>query len=100
MAEYISRAEIMGKITSAEMQKEFREMTGQDAYAIFIAMLNDIPKADAVEVVRCEGCKYWRRNIGIADSPNGHCFIHDDEMNCKDFCAYGKGRNDNGLTET
>lgn len=47
-----------------------------------------------VEVVRCEKCKQWSRNIGIADSPNGHCFCHDIETNGYDFCSYGERRSD------
>ena len=44
------------------------------------------------EVVRCKDCKQWSRNIGIADSPNGHCFCHDIETNGHDFCSYGERR--------
>jgi uncharacterized Fe-S radical SAM superfamily protein PflX len=42
------------------------------------------------ELVRCEVCKHWCRNAGIADSPNGHCFCHDIETNGQDFCSYGE----------
>ena len=44
------------------------------------------------ELVRCKDCKQWCRNIGIADSPNGHCFCHDIETNGHDFCSYGERR--------
>ena len=47
-----------------------------------------------VEVVRCKDCTQWCRNIGIADSPNGHCYYHEIEMNGFDFCSYGE-RKDN-----
>lgn len=40
--------------------------------------------------VRCGGCKQWIRNTGIVDSPNGHCFYHDEETNGHDFCSYGE----------
>ena len=52
------------------------------------------PTVDAVEVVRCKGCKHWCRNAGIADSPNGHCFCHDIETNGQDFCSYGERRSE------
>ena len=47
---------------------------------------------DAVEVVRCKDCKWWSRNVGIVDSPNGHCFSHDIDPNGYDFCSYGERR--------
>ena len=46
------------------------------------------------ELVRCKDCAQWHRNCGIVDSPNGHCFTHDIEMNGFDFCSYGE-RKDN-----
>ena len=57
-------------------------------------LMEDAPAVDAVEVVRCEKCKQWSRNIGIADSPNGHCFCHDIDTNGHDFCSYGERRSD------
>ena len=49
-----------------------------------------MPAADVAEVVRCRNCAAWKRNVGIADSPNGHCFEHDIETNGQDFCSYGE----------
>ena len=31
-----------------------------------------------------------KRNVGIVDSPNGHCFEHDIDTNGQDFCSYGE----------
>ena len=53
-------------------------------------IIKDAPTVDAVEVVRCKGCKQWVRNSGVAESPNGHCFYHDIESNGCDFCSYGE----------
>lgn len=47
-----------------------------------------------VKVVRCEVCKLWCRNVGVVDSPNGHCFYHDIDTNGYDFCSYGERRTD------
>ena len=47
------------------------------------------PAADVVPVVRCKDCDAWKRNVGIADSPNGHCFEHDIDTNGQDFCSWG-----------
>lgn len=54
--------------------------------------VRDMPAADVVPVVRCKDCKSWKRNVGITDSPNGHCFEHDIDTNGQDFCSYGEPR--------
>lgn len=53
---------------------------------------------EAIQIVRCKDCDAWKRNVGIVDSPNGHCFEHDIDTNGQDFCSYGEqkgGDNDN-----
>lgn len=52
--------------------------------------LQKVPAADVAEVVRCKDCDAWKRNVGIADSPNGHCFENDIDTNGQDFCSYGE----------
>ena len=47
---------------------------------------------DAVVVSRCKDCDAWKRNVGIVDSQNGHCFEHDIDTNGQDFCSYGERR--------
>lgn len=42
--------------------------------------------------MRCKDCNAWKRNVGIADSPNGHCFEHDIDTNGQDFCSDGERR--------
>jgi hypothetical protein len=51
--------------------------------------IEDEPAADVAPVVRCKDCDAWKRNVGIADSPNGHCFEHDIDTNGQDFCSWG-----------
>lgn len=48
------------------------------------------PAADVAPVVRCKDCQNWKRNVGLTDSPNGHCFEHDIDTNGRDFCSYGE----------
>lgn len=48
--------------------------------------------ADVAPVVRCKDCQSWKRNVGLTDSPNGHCFEHDIDTNGQDFCSYGERR--------
>lgn len=55
-----------------------------------INYLDDAPTInDAEIVVRCKDCDAWKRNVGIVDSPNGHCFEHDIDTNGQDFCSWG-----------
>lgn len=54
--------------------------------------VRDMPAADVAPVVRCKDCQSWKRNVGLTDSPNGHCFEHDIDTNGQDFCSYGERR--------
>ena len=63
-------------------------------YAAAFAEIRKLPAADVAPVVRCEDCQNWKRNVGLTDSPNGHCFEHDIDTNGRDFCSYGE-RKDN-----
>ena len=56
--------------------------------------VRDMPAAEVAPVVRCKDCQDWKRNAGLTDSPNGHCFEHDIDTNGRDFCSYGE-RKDN-----
>ena len=63
-------------------------------YAAAFAEIRKLPAADVAPVVRCNDCQNWKRNVGLTDSPNGHCFEHDIDTNGRDFCSYGE-RKDN-----
>lgn len=81
--EYIRRAEAL----------EITTRTCGD-YAAAFAEIRKLPAADVAPVVRCKDCQNWKRNVGLTDSPNGHCFEHDIDTNGRDFCSYGE-RKDN-----
>ena len=59
-----------------------------------INYLDGAPTINTVEIVYCKDCDAWKRNVGIVDSPNGHCFEHDIDTNGQDFCSYGERRDD------
>nr|DAT93217.1 MAG TPA: hypothetical protein [Caudoviricetes sp.] len=60
-------------------------------------LIDRVPTVDdAVIVVRCKDCAAWKRNVGIVDSPNGHCFEHDIDTNGQDFCSYGEYQTNTG----
>lgn len=58
MAEYISRAEIIGKLTGSDTQQKIKAMSGADAYNEFLTLLNAEPKADIVPVAMLEKWLY------------------------------------------
>lgn len=51
MADYISRPDIMGKLTAGDAQNAVREMSGGEAYNWFLEIVNGAPSAD-VEPMR------------------------------------------------
>ncbi len=84
----------------AEENHQKGEIEDWEADSI-IDYLDDAPTInDAEIVVRCRDCVAWKRNVGIVDSPNGHCFEHDIDTNGQDFCSYGEYQtNTGGVTE-
>lgn len=83
--EYIRRAEAL----------EITTRTCGD-YAAAFAEIRKLPAADVAEVVRCRDCVAWKRNVGIVDSPNGHCFEHDIDTNGREFCSFGEYQTNTG----
>lgn len=61
---------------------------------IMCAILSANGRDDEQPVVRCQECKWWSRHVGFFDSPNGHCFCHDLDLNQYDFCSYGERKED------
>ena len=70
-----------------------------DRDEIALPIVNAAPTVDAVPVVRCKDCKYYRNH------PNGLCYLHTEpkenergysgEAVCvepDDFCSYGERR--------
>lgn len=56
-----------------------------------IKLVNDVPTADVVEVVRCGECRYNPKRSWV------HCpMTGADTRKPNDFCSYGKRRVDNG----
>lgn len=70
--------------------EEIRKGCQTDPVCATLMWFEEAPTIDAVPVVRCKDCIRWIRNRGVTDSPNGHCFYLDVEMNGHDFCSYGE----------
>lgn len=77
-----------GKGVLREFMTEYRESV--------LRIVDEVPAVDAVEVIRCEKCKYARQRI------DGHlvCDVWSDDydtvVGSDDFCSYGERRGDNG----
>ena len=92
MTDYIKRDDAVSKLRMEQSSHQtLRErMSVNEA----VAVIEEIPAADVAPVVFCKDCQNWKRNVGLTNSPNGHCFEHDIDTNGRDFCSYGK-RKDN-----
>lgn len=96
MANYIDRADLVGnRLTSAEMQLRFREMTGEEAYRVFTKMVNDM---SAIDIVKCRECRYSRELNRNDRGENRYidgciwCANHCKGMLEDDFCSEGERR--------
>ena len=91
--EYIRREDLINHLAICKKGTDIPNL----AWAAITAIecyVRDMPAADVAPVVRCKDCQKWKRNVGLTDSPNGHCFEHDIDTNGRDFCSYGE-RKDN-----
>ncbi|CAB1252036.1 conserved protein of unknown function [Ruminococcaceae bacterium BL-6] len=75
---------------SEETCDNYPKLSG--ALAAAIGLLDKCPTIDAVPVVRCEKCKYWKNDsihiYGMCQNPN----IGSVKMDT-DFCSYGEKLN-------
>lgn len=106
--EYISRAEAIKyaehayhewnlAMAAADGKREINLVYKRQELCKAVELVfRDMPASDVAEVVRCSGCVAWKRNVGIVDSPNGHCFEHDIDTNGQDFCSYGEYQTNTG----
>ena len=53
-------------------------------------MIMDVPAVDAVEVCRCEDCKYCEKMLGDAEDGFWGCLYHREAVEPNDFCSYGE----------
>ena len=56
-------------------------------YGYAKSFIDDAPTVDAVEVVRCQDCKYHEDTHVTGFE---HCCLYDLTMRYNDFCSYGK----------
>ena len=86
--EYISREAMLEHLDRCKQSEDATTLTAAVITALQ-CFVQSQPAADVAEVVRCRDCDAWKRNVGIVDSPNGHCFEHNIDTNGQDFCSWG-----------
>lgn len=75
-------------IDADELKKVFSD--GYEAFAETLCEIVDAqPTADAVEVVRCEDCRYWDNRFDVMV-----CNLTDGMKGASDYCSYGERRED------
>ena len=86
--EYISREAMLEHLDRCKQSEDATTLTAAVITALQ-CFVQSQPAADVAEVVRCRDCDAWKRNVGIVDSQNGHCFEHNIDTNGQDFCSWG-----------
>ena len=95
MSDYIKREDVIRALCDAVDNKRFGEWLYTDE---FCKVINNMPSADAVEVVRCKDCKQFEKHSGHIGNIqyNGYCKGTGDWVNPTDYCSWGE-RKDNEI---
>ena len=94
MSDYIKR----DVLVQAFMDELLDEMPFSLKRELAEKMVDNIPKVDAVEVVRCKDCKYryeYATNITGDIKHYYICDFLDAENKDDDYCSYGERKDDN-----
>ena len=71
------------------------ELYEEEPYLMLIEKLKNAPTVDAVEVVRCEDCKYYLTDtLYCQEHKTGYCTMDDVIKDKTHFCSYGERRDD------
>ena len=96
MAEYIEREKVKDELRSwAVCLSHPEHLLKEDA----LCVIDSIPAADAVPVVRCKDCKYYK-TVGLSETPEcWNTFWNNEffpETTPDDFCSHGERRDSDG----
>lgn len=73
-------------VKRSDVHKAFQPKYAPAINRTFAAMIDSVPAADVVEVVRCRECVYWR---GENDICKGICI----DFSADGYCSEGKRKN-------
>ena len=82
MPEYIEREILKSEMTEAMCG------TGYQQWAIDV--IDRLPTADVVEVVRCKDCELYKAYSDPLEGFYGQCLVRECDIGENDFCSYGK----------
>ena len=93
MSDYISREDATKVICEWGVRQE---RIGRYAVTIHelkqntADMLDELPAADVVSVVRCRDCEAWQTDWNPSIPDRHYCAVMDSMMKADDFCSYGE----------
>ena len=87
MMDYIARELLLADILDAKVTA--RLAASQSALSFFAEMVETIPSADVVKVVRCKNC--IRKLDEVNQCGDIYCNLHKGYFDQNAFCSYGEG---------
>ena len=93
---YVKRNDVIWVLWSASKEELRKHLQGKSEGREYphstltkaVTLLNKVPTADVVEVVRCMDCKYWEHEEDV----DFICTRHYGYRASTDFCSYGERR--------
>lgn len=86
MSDYIKREDAIQAIVGHLVPKQYDGNLVNAGFEVAHEIVDALPSADVVEVVRCKDCKWW-------DSEEHNCVIRDSygwDYKPTDYCSYGE----------
>lgn len=83
--EYIERGTLIARLKASPLFQNFGE-DGRFILAGVVELLEILPAADVVEVVRCQDCKH----ITPVEGGLPLCTLHNTAVVYNDYCSYGE----------
>ena len=75
----------------------------EEAFTHCLYLIDCMPTADVVEVVRCKDCRWWKKVYGLNGNEYTFCVRETDDYepdrNADDYCSYGERRKDEQICE-
>ncbi len=92
MAEYIEREEAI-RMTLKACLKVVGHAIPQDDAMDVVDMMESIPTADVVPVVRCKDCRHFKTDSYYCQkTKQGYCELDNNVKQKQGYCSYGERR--------
>ena len=93
MSDYIKREDAIKAIVGHLVPKQYDGDLVNAGFEVAHEIVDALPSADVVEVVRCGECEYWKCNPNTDEYGVCKKVSYDDfevVMDADDFCSYGE----------